>query len=222
VGWEIDPEPSFTPRGNSSCFFNSILIKNVFRRIQVPGDYGRRYLIGVYNWSGNESIPRSFGDHLTCFCDHLAETWFCRGSPSVWPAHVSTYIEGTRETQVVLVQPPPPMSVSESQVLQHLCALEKSSSEFLRALHTFIRLDEEGEYSLNLQQPESARLVNFLDGVTPSLCATSFHLNRTFEPLSASGAGCYPSNRCAVPTLSSETAPHLRHITTFCHHHTRR
>jgi len=59
-----------------------------------------------------------------------------------------------------------PMSVSESQVLQHLCALEKSSSEFLRALHTFIRLDEKGEYSLNLQQPESARLVNFLDEVT--------------------------------------------------------
>jgi len=64
-----------------------------------------------------------------------------------------------------------------SEVLQHPRALEESSSEFLRALQTFIRLDEKGEYSLNLQQPELARLVNFLDGVTPSLCATSFHLH---------------------------------------------
>jgi len=52
-----------------------------------------------------------------------------------------------------------------SQVLQHLYTLENSSPEFLRALYTFIRLDEKGEYSLNLQQSESARLVNFLDGV---------------------------------------------------------
>jgi len=55
------------------------------------------------------------------------------------------------------------MSISEG--LQHLCALEKSSPEFIRALYTFIRLDEKGEHSLNLQQSESAQLVNLLDGV---------------------------------------------------------
>ena len=62
-----------------------------------------------------------------------------------------------------LVQTSPSMSVS--QVLQHLYSLDRSSSEFLRALYTFIRLDEKGEYSLSLQQLETAQLVNFLDGV---------------------------------------------------------
>jgi len=33
-----------------------------------------------------------------------------------------------------------PMSVPESQVLQHLCALDESSSEFLRTLYTFMKL----------------------------------------------------------------------------------
>ena len=55
--------------------------------------------------------------------------------------------------------------MSAPHVLQRLYSLDKSCSEFLRALYTFIRLDENGEYSLNLQQPESARLVDFLDGV---------------------------------------------------------
>ena len=55
--------------------------------------------------------------------------------------------------------------MSVPQPLQHLYALEKSSPEFVRTLHTFIRLDEKGEYSLNLQHSESAQLVNFLDGV---------------------------------------------------------
>ena len=55
--------------------------------------------------------------------------------------------------------------MSISQVLERLYSLEKSSSEFSRALHTFIRLDEKGEYSLKLPQSESARLVDFLDGV---------------------------------------------------------
>ena len=99
MGWEIDPEPSFTPRGNSSCFSKSILIMHMFRRIQIPENCRCRYPISVCNEPGNESIPRSFSDHLTCFCDHLAETWFCRGGPGVWPPHAaSTYIEGTCET----------------------------------------------------------------------------------------------------------------------------
>jgi hypothetical protein len=55
--------------------------------------------------------------------------------------------------------------MSVSQALQHLYVLEKSSSEFVRVLYTFIRLDEKGEYSLNLEQSESAKLVNFLDRV---------------------------------------------------------
>ena len=55
--------------------------------------------------------------------------------------------------------------MSIPQVLQRLYSLDKSSSEFLRVLYTFIRLDENGEYSLSLQHPESARLVDFLDGV---------------------------------------------------------
>jgi len=43
--------------------------------------------------------------------------------------------------------------------------LERCSSGFSRALCTPIRLDEKGEYFLNLQQSESAQLVNCLDGV---------------------------------------------------------
>jgi len=65
--------------------------------------------------------------------------------------------------------------VSESQVVQQLCTLEKSSPGFLRAVYTFIRLDENGEYSLNLQESELARLVDFLDEVLPNRCAISFH-----------------------------------------------
>ena len=56
-------------------------------------------------------------------------------------------------------------SMSISQVLQRLYSLDKSSSEFIRVLYTFLRLDENGEHSLNLEQSESVRLVNFLDGV---------------------------------------------------------
>ena len=55
--------------------------------------------------------------------------------------------------------------MSASQTLQRLYSLDSSSAEFLRALYAFIRLDESGEYSLSLQQSESVRLVNFLDGV---------------------------------------------------------
>jgi hypothetical protein len=55
--------------------------------------------------------------------------------------------------------------MSISQVLHRLYSLDKSSSDFLRVLYTFIRLDENGEYSSNLEQSESVRLVNFLDEV---------------------------------------------------------
>ena len=58
--------------------------------------------------------------------------------------------------------------MSVSQVLQHLYALDKPSPELQRSLYTFIRLDEKGEYSHNLQQAESARLVKFLDEVYPT------------------------------------------------------
>lgn len=66
--------------------------------------------------------------------------------------------------------------MSLSQVLQHLYSLDKSSSEFLRALYKFIRLDENGEYSLGLQPPESAQLVDFLDGVQPNRYEPLFRL----------------------------------------------
>lgn len=56
--------------------------------------------------------------------------------------------------------------MSTSQVLHYLCGLDKSSSEFSRSLYTFLRLDEKGEYSHNLQESESAQLVNLLDQVS--------------------------------------------------------
>jgi len=65
--------------------------------------------------------------------------------------------------------------VSESQVVQQLCTLEKSSPGFSRVVYTFIRLDENGEYSLNLQESDSARPVDFLDEVLLNRCASSFH-----------------------------------------------
>ena len=67
-------------------------------------------------------------------------------------------------------------SMSASQALQHLYSLDKSSSEFLRAVYKFTRLDENGECSFNLQQSESARLVDVSDEAWPNRCATSFHL----------------------------------------------
>ena len=70
------------------------------------------------------------------------------------------------------------MSGTESEVLQRLCALERSSSEFLRTLHTFILLDENGEYSLNLQQPESARLIDFLDEVCNNQISVQYRSTR--------------------------------------------
>lgn len=59
----------------------------------------------------------------------------------------------------------PTSSMSVPQVLQHLCALDRSSPDFFRSLYAFIRLDEGGEYSLNLQHSDSVRLVDFLDRV---------------------------------------------------------
>ena len=69
--------------------------------------------------------------------------------------------------------------MSASQALQRLYSLDPSSSEFLRTLYKFTRLDENGEFSFNLQQSESARLADFLDGVTESFavystCAETF------------------------------------------------
>lgn len=52
-----------------------------------------------------------------------------------------------------------------SKVLQLLCTLDKSSPEFLRSLYTFIRLDENGGHSSNLQKSEPVQLVNLLDEV---------------------------------------------------------
>jgi len=52
-----------------------------------------------------------------------------------------------------------------SQVIQRLYSLDKPSSEFLRALYALIRADENREYSFNLQESESAQLVNFMDEV---------------------------------------------------------
>lgn len=60
--------------------------------------------------------------------------------------------------------------MSVSQVLQPLYSLDKSSAEFLRSLYTFTRIDEKGQYSRNLQQPELVQLVNFLDEVCPNRC----------------------------------------------------
>ena len=56
------------------------------------------------------------------------------------------------------------LHVGLSSATPPLCS-GKPSSEFSRALYTFIWLDEKGESSLNLQQHESARLVNFLGAV---------------------------------------------------------
>lgn len=102
-------------------------------------------------------------------------------------------------------------SMSASQALQHLYSLDKSSSEFLRAVYKFTRLDENGECSFNLQQSESARLVDFLDEVQIPVQphSTRFQI-LNIEPLPTPGAGFNPSDRCIVSTLSSSTAPGLR------------
>ena len=75
---------------------------------------------------------------------------------------VSTRMNDTRSSRPLVY---PSSSMSTPQVLQLLYALDKSSPEFVRLLYTFIRLDEKGEYSLNLQRSESASLVDFLDEV---------------------------------------------------------
>lgn len=71
------------------------------------------------------------------------------------------------------------------QMLQHLYTLDKSSLKFLRSLYTFIRLDENGEYSHPLRKPESTQLVNFLDEVRldhSTICST------LIQPLATLGA----------------------------------
>ena len=99
--------------------------------------------------------------------------------------------------------------MSASQALQRLYSLDTSSSEFLRALYKFTRLDENGECSFNLRQAESGRLVDFLDGVgiTKSLC-NLFRLRLTLYPYI--GARFYSRDGRFVPTLSSSTAPSLQ------------
>ena len=58
-----------------------------------------------------------------------------------------------------------PPAMPASQVLQYLYSLDPSSPDFSRYLYRFILDDEEERYSSNLQKPELARLVDFLDEV---------------------------------------------------------
>lgn len=75
------------------------------------------------------------------------------------------------------------LSPMSSQVIHHLCALDKSSPHFLRSLYTFVRLDERGEYSRNLQHSESARLVDFLDGALDVIPVTDVLFRRCLRTL---------------------------------------
>ena len=54
-----------------------------------------------------------------------------------------------------------------SDVLEELYALDPCSSDFPRTLFSFIKSDEEEQYSKNLEGEELTRLMDFLDNVRP-------------------------------------------------------
>lgn len=53
------------------------------------------------------------------------------------------------------------------EIIQQLYALETSSPDFLRVLYSWIRSDEDEQYSSRLKGGELTRLVDFLDSVCP-------------------------------------------------------
>lgn len=55
--------------------------------------------------------------------------------------------------------------MSTSWTLHRLYSLDPSSLDFTRRLRSLIRHDEEEQYLTNLQGPQLARLVDFLDEV---------------------------------------------------------
>jgi len=149
------------------------------------------------HWFG----PRTPGHKLASLVDPSGQIWtrlatfsgltlWGRKSPDTSGQKLAVSKAGQSPARTFSQFPPPtpgalwssrrllPMSGTESEVLQRLCALERSSSEFLRTLHTFILLDENGEYSLNLQQPESARLIDFLDEVCNNQISVQYRSTR--------------------------------------------
>ena len=69
------------------------------------------------------------------------------------------------------------------EILQQLYALETSSPDFLRVLYSWIRSDEDEQYSNGLEGGELTRLVDFLDTVCPLSPTPSPLTNKTFKAL---------------------------------------
>ena len=69
------------------------------------------------------------------------------------------------------------LRMSTSQVLQYLYSLDTSSPNLLRYLYYLIQTDDEEQYLSSLKGPELTRLVDFLDGVRPSLSASPQLIN---------------------------------------------
>ena len=60
-----------------------------------------------------------------------------------------------------------PPAMSASTALHKLYSLDTTSPEFLRGLYAFVRSDEDGKHSADLNGVELTRLVDFLDNVRP-------------------------------------------------------
>ena len=86
--------------------------------------------------------------------------------------------------------------MSTSLILNRLYSLDSSSLDFSRHLFCLIQHDEEDQYLTNLQGPELARLVDFLDEVRTLSSTFCLIANRTLQALSAISANDDLSRQC--------------------------
>ena len=94
------------------------------------------------------------------------------------------------------------------EILQQLYALETSSPDFLRVLYTWIRRDDDEQYSNGLEGGELTRLVDFLDSVCPLSPTSSPLTNKTFKVLGSISISDEVFRQC------------LRKLRTICGYHT--
>ena len=86
--------------------------------------------------------------------------------------------------------------MSTPWILRRLYTLDTSSVDFLRYLYSLIRHDEEERYLANLQGPQLARLLDFLDEVRALPSAFCPVMKQIIQALSAVSADDDLSRQC--------------------------
>ena len=108
-------------------------------------------------------------------------------------------------------------TMSTHWILHRLYSLDPSSLDFSRRLHPLIWHDEQEQYLSNLQGPELARLVDFLDDVralSSAFCPVTKRICRPlvpFPPTTTFLENVYTNYRPSAVTTRSYR-PHTSHL----------